>query len=244
MIYQTLDKFNVFLDYKYGDKMNVEPIARIYTDFDNKFGIPRQSTLVEELKGKIVFEKEYAVAEAVRGLEEFSHLWLIWEFDKAKSEGWHPTVRPPRLGGNERVGVFASRSPFRPNSLGLSCVKLDKVATEDNCPVLYVSGIDMLNGTPIFDIKPYLPYVDSHADAKGSFAQEKKDYALTVVDSKKLIKKLDEEKQSALIKILESDPRPSYHNDDERVYGFGFGGYEIKFKVKDGVLTVEEIENE
>ena len=224
--------------------MKIEPIAKIYTDFDNKFGVPRQSTLVEELKGKIVFEKEYAVSEAVRGLEDFSHIWIIWEFDKAKSDTWHPTVRPPRLGGNERVGVFATRSPFRPNSLGLSCVKLDKVAIENNCPALYVSGVDMVNGTPIYDIKPYLPYVDSHSDATGGFADEKKDYALQVQDNAHLLDKLGKDKQTAVIKILQSDPRPSYQNDEERVYGFTFGGYEIKFKVNGSFLTVVEVENE
>lgn len=224
--------------------MEIKPIARIYTDFNNKFGIPRQSTLVKELRGKIVFEKEFGVEEAVKGLENFSHIWLIWEFDKANCDGWHPTVRPPRLGGNERVGVFATRSPFRPNSLGLSCVKLDNIEVENNCPVLYVSGVDMVNGTPIYDIKPYLPFVDSQPDAKGGFADDKKDYALKVQIDEILLNKLDQEKQIALIKILESDPRPSYQNDEERIYGFGFGGFEIKFRVKDDTLTVVDIENE
>lgn len=224
--------------------MEIKPIAKIYTDFDNKFGIPRQSTLIDELKGKIVFEKEFCDKSAVKGLDEYSHLWLIWGFDKAKQDSFHPTVRPPRLGGNERVGVFATRSPFRPNSLGLSCVKLDRIEYENDRPIIFVSGIDMVNETPIYDIKPYLSYVDSKPNAQCSFADDKKDYKLEVVASDKLLSVFNEEKQKALVKILESDPRPSYQDDETRIYGFKFSKKEIKFKVKGNVLTLLDIENE
>ena len=223
--------------------MEIKPIAKIYTDFDEKFGIPRQSTLIDELKGKIIFEKEYSDISAIKGLNEFSHIWLIWEFDKAKQNKFCPTVRPPRLGGNERKGVFATRSPFRPNSLGLSYVKLEKIEIKSHKPIIYVSGIDMVNGTPIYDIKPYLSFTDSKPNAKCSFADEKKHYKLEVIADNNILQKLESSKQKALIKILENDPRPAYQADENRVYGFKFSKKEIKFKVKGNVLTLLSIEN-
>lgn len=219
--------------------MEIEVIARIHTDFENKFGIPRQSGLVETLMGEIVFEPKYRNPDAVRGIQDFSHLWLIWEFSKAKRETWTATVRPPRLGGNERVGVFATRSPFRPNPLGLSCVKLERVEFDTKRgPVIYVSGIDMLDGTPIYDIKPYVPHADLRPDAVGGFADAHRDDRLEVVFPDELMKKVPEDKREALAGVLAGDPRPSYQDDPERIYGFGFAGMEIKFKVDNGILTV------
>ena len=206
--------------------MEIKPIARIVNDFDTKFGVPRQSGLADVVS-KIVFEKEYRDPNALRGIEEFSHLWLIWEFSEFTSEGWSPTVRPPRLGGNTRVGVFATRSPNRPNNLGLTLVKLVSV---NGCE-LTVSGADLINGTPIYDIKPYLPAFESVPDALGGFADSFKDFALKVEYEESILNKLPEEKRAPLIDILKGDPRPSYQNDEDRIYGFGYGGYEIKFKV-------------
>ena len=218
-------------------------IARIHTDFPTKFGIPRQSGLVEELKAEIVFEPEYRNPEALRGIEEFSHIWLIWEFSEAVRDTWSPTVRPPRLGGNKRVGVFATRSPFRPNAVGLSSVRLEKVELHtDRGPVLHVSGADLMDGTPIYDIKPYLPFADSHPDAAGSFTDHTKAYGLTVEIPEQLELLVEKTKRTALRAVLSQDPRPSYQNDPERVYGMEFAGYEVKFRVCDGVLSVTEIQ--
>lgn len=214
-------------------------IARIRSDFTEKFGIPRQSGLVEALEARIVFEPEYRNPDAVRGMEGFSHIWLIWQFSRAVRANWSPTVRPPRLGGNTRMGVFATRSPFRPNALGLSSVKLLKV--EPNTPqgpVLTVGGADLLDGTPIFDIKPYLPYVDAHPDARGGFTDTTKFYTLQVQAEPEVLEQIPADKRDALLGVLRSDPRPSYQHDPERLYGLSFGGVEVKFKVDGDVLTV------
>jgi len=218
-------------------------IARIHTDFKEKFGIPRQSGIADELEAKIVFEPEYRVREAIRGIEDFSHLWLIWQFSEAVRDGFSPTVRPPRLGGNRRMGVFATRAPYRPNPIGLSSVRLLRVEhTADEGDVLIVGGADLLDGTPIYDIKPYLAYTDSHPDAVGGFADPVRDYSLKVDFCKELLSKIPISKQNALIKILEHDPRPSYQNDSEREYGFRFSGYEIFFKADSERLTVTRVE--
>lgn len=218
-------------------------IGRIVTDFPSKFGLPRQSGLVEGITGKIVFEEEFRVPEAFRGLEEFSHIWILWQFSEAVRDGWSPTVRPPKLGGNKRVGVFATRSPFRPNSIGLSSVKLERIEFSDTQgPVLYVSGCDLMDGTPIYDIKPYLPYTDSHPDASGGFTDNLADSSLEVVISEELLLIIPEDKRSTLISVLSQDPRPSYQHDADRVYGFGFAEFEIRFTVSSGVLTVVSAE--
>ena len=218
-------------------------IARIHTDFPTKFGIPRQSGLVETLKAEIVFEPEYRNPDAFRGIEEFSHIWLLWEFSEAVRKDWSPTVRPPRLGGNKRVGVFATRSPFRPNAVGLSCVKLEKAELHtDKGPVLHVTGADLMDGTPIYDIKPYLPFADSHPEASGGFTDQTKEYGLQVEISDEVLAVVAEEKREALKSVLAHDPRPSYQNDPERIYGMEFAGYEVKFRVEDGILYVTNIE--
>ena len=223
--------------------MNIEPIAKIVTEFDSKFGIPRQSGIVKNLSGTVIFEKKYRNPDAIRGIEGFSHLWLIWGFSENVDKEYSPTVRPPKLGGNERMGVFATRSPFRPNHLGLSSVKLEKVElTEKYGYVLRVSGADMVNGTPIYDIKPYLAFADSIPDAIGGFADEVKDYTLEIVLDKELLCDFPSEKIDTLTGILAEDPRPSYIEDENRVYGFPFAGFEIKFKVKGKVLTVISVE--
>lgn len=216
-------------------------IAHIYTDFPEKFGIPRQSGLVGELKGKILFEPEYRTADAVRGLEGFNYIWLLWEFEGVKRDSWSATVRPPRLGGNKHMGVFATRSPFRPNPIGLSSVKLERIEQTEQGPVLHVSGIDLRNKTPIYDIKPYLPYVDCHPDAVDGFAGEVKDYGLEVVFPESLLEKIPKEKQKAIIEVLKQDPRPSYQDDPERKYGVSFAGFDVRFTVRDTVLTVFEV---
>lgn len=217
-------------------------IAHIKTDFPTKFGLPRQSGLVEEIKGKIIFEEEYRVPEAFRGLEDFSHIWLLWQFSEAVRENWSPTVRPPLLGGNTRMGVFATRSPFRPNPIGLSCVKLERVElNSSDGPVLYVSGSDLMDGTPIYDIKPYLPYADSIPQATGGFTQTLADRSLEVEFESSLLDKIPVDKREALVKVLSGDPRPSYQNNPERVYGFLFAGFEVKFTVSDRKLTVTEV---
>lgn len=218
----------------------MKPIAKIHTDFPDKFGIPRQSGLVSTLESRIVFEPEYRVAEAIRGIEEWSHLWLIWEFSENKREDWSPTVRPPRLGGNKRVGVFATRSPFRPNPIGLSCVKLIRVEkTADEGSVLIVSGADMMDGTPVLDIKPYLPYTDAHTDASGGFAEEVFGAKLTVDFPDGLISLLPESKREAAIALLADDPRPAVQAKEAgRIFGFRFAGFEIKFRVDGDRLTV------
>ena len=217
-------------------------IAHIESDFTEKFGIPRQSGLVEDLVSRIVFEKEYRVPEAFRGLEDFSHIWIIWQFSEAVREDWSPTVRPPRLGGNKRMGVFATRSPFRPNSIGLSSVRLLKIDLDcPEAPVLYVSGADMLNGTPIFDIKPYLPYTDSHPKASGGFALQQKEGVLDVDFPPELLEKVRPELRNGLIEVLAQDPRPQYQNSPERVYTFDFAEYSVSFSVRDNTLFVSEI---
>ena len=221
----------------------MKPIAYIYTDFKTKFGLPRQSGLVEEITGKIIFEKQYSIPEAFKGLEDFSHIWLLWEFSQAKKESWSPTVRPPLLGGNKRMGVFATRSPFRPNSIGLSCVRLDKIDYDKNLgTVLYVSGCDLMNGTPIYDIKPYLPYCDSKAYATGGFTEALGERKLQVNISAGLLGSVPEEKRAELTAVLAGDPRPSYQDDPEREYGFSFADFEIGFRVSDKTLTVTRIE--
>ena len=218
-------------------------IARMHSDFDQKFGIPRQSGLVEELESTIVFEPEFRSPDALRGLEGFSHLWIVWEFSKARREGWSPTVRPPRLGGNQRLGVFATRSPFRPNPIGLSCVRLVGVEqTAEFGPVIRVAGADLLNGTPIYDIKPYLPYADCKPEAVGGFASAPKEATLTVHIPEEFVEKIPAEKRRAVIGVLAQDPRPSYQDDPERVYGMSFGGMEVKFKVDGENLTVCGVE--
>lgn len=217
-------------------------IARIESDFTEKFGIPRQSGIVPELKARIVFEPEYRNPHAVMGLEEYSHIWILWQFSRAVREEWSPTVLPPRLGGNTHVGVFATRSPFRPNPIGLSCVKLERVELDPKLgPVLYVAGADLLNGTPIYDIKPYLAYTDSHPEAVCGFADRVKDYELQVQFPEELLQKIPEEKREAALGILRQDPRPSYQKDPKRRYGVAFAGYDIRFHVKDGALTVCEV---
>ena len=225
------------------EKRELNIIARIRSDFPTKFGIPRQSGLVDELEARIVFEPEYRNAGALRGLEGFSHLWLIWEFSQARRESWSPTVRPPRLGGNQRLGVFATRSPFRPNPVGLSCVRLAGVDwnTPDG-PVIRVAGADLMDGTPIFDIKPYLPYADCKPEALGGFASAPKEATLTVDIPAGLLERIPEDKRSALTGVLAQDPRPSYQDDPQRVYGMAFGGLEVGFRVEGDRLTVCRVE--
>lgn len=224
--------------------MQIEPIAHIMNGFQEKFGIPRQSGLTDAWS-QIVFEPKYRVPQAFRGLEEYSHIWLIWDFSKAHREQWSPTVRPPRLGGNVRKGVFATRSPFRPNSLGLSCVKLEKLDMDTpQGPVLYVYGADMLDGTPIYDIKPYLPYADSIPHAEGGFAEAKKSYHLRVEFPGQWKSEVTAEEEQILIQLLSQDPRPSYQEEPERIYGMSYGGMNVKFTVADGVLTVRGIQRE
>ena len=218
--------------------MQLKVIARIYTAFKEKFGIPRQSGIADTL-GKIVFEKEYRSPEALRGIEGYSHLWLIWEFSEAKREKWSPTVRPPRLGGNKRMGVFATRSPYRPNPIGLSSVKLIGVQhTECEGDVILVSGADILDGTPIYDVKPYLKFTDSHEDAVGGFADGVVDYKISVDFPAQLLEKIESCEQKNLITLLENDPRPAYREDSDEEYGMKYSRYEIFFKVNNGVLTV------
>ena len=216
-------------------------IARIHTDFSSKFGIPRQSGLADT-RGVIVFEPEYRNMDALKGIEQYSHLWIIWEFSESICETWRPTVRPPRLGGNKRVGVFATRSPFRPNPLGLSCVKLEQIQeTKDKGYVLVVSGADMLDGTPIYDIKPYLPYVDSHVDARGGFAEERKNACLEVIIPAEWEELIPKSHQDIIRQLLAQDPRPSYQNDHLRIYGMEYAGMDIRFRVEEDNLVVCEV---
>ena len=218
-------------------------IARIRSGFPTKFGIPRQSGLVEGLRAEIIFEPEYRSPEALRGLEGFSHIWLVWLFSEAVREGWSPAVRPPRLGGNQRLGVFATRSPFRPNPIGLSAVRLSKIRQDARLgPVLEVEGADLMDGTPILDIKPYLPFVDSIPQAAGGFAEQKREIQLKVECPAELLEKIPQEHRAALLGVLAQDPRPSYHMDPGRVYGMAFAGLEVKFRVAGGVLTVLQVE--
>ncbi len=219
-------------------------IAKIKSDFPGKFGIPRQSGLIEELTATVVFEEEFRVDEALRGIEDFTHLWLIWEFSENKRDTWSPTVRPPRLGGNRRVGVFATRSSFRPNALGLSSVKLLGVEkTKEFGTVLHVAGADLMDGTPVYDIKPYLPFTDSHPEASGSFAEERLSYSLKVDIAEDVKKAIPEDKLSAVVKILESDPRPAYNDDADRIFAFEYASLHLEFKVSDNTLTLLSVNN-
>ena len=220
----------------------LQVIARIHTELPEKFGVPRQSGLVPQLRGRIVFEPAYRNPDAVRGLEDFSHLWIIWQFSGAIRQDWSPTVRPPRLGGNTRMGVFATRSSFRPNGLALSCVRLLGIEEdEDRGTVLRVAGADLLDGTPIFDIKPYIPYSDAHPEALGGFTDSANTFLLEVKCQKSLLEVVPEEKRSALLGVLSHDPRPSYQHDPDRVYGLDFAGCNVKFTVRENTLQVERI---
>ena len=220
----------------------MHPVAHIESDFAEKFGIPRQSGLVDALRARVVFEPPYRDPSALRGIEQFSHIWLLWQFTQAMRAGWSPTVRPPRLGGNTRVGVFATRSPFRPNPIGLSCVEL--VGVEEHTPqgpVIYVAGADLMDGTPIYDIKPYVPYADCHPEAVGGFAQDAPEQTLKVEIPPHLLCLIPEGKREALVGVLAQDPRPPYQRDSQRVYGFGFGGLEVHFTVDNGVARIVDI---
>ena len=225
------------------DQISIRPIAHMHSDFATKFGIPRQSGLVQELRSTIVFEPEFRNADALRGIEGFSHLWIIWQFSEAVRSDWSPTVRPPRLGGNTRMGVFATRSPFRPNHLGLSCVKLLGVEeTAEQGTVIHVGGADLMDGTPIFDIKPYVPYADSHPDAVGGFTDTAGDFLLEVSFPAALLAQLPEEKRQAAREVLSHDPRPSYQRKPGRVYGLTFAGFDIRFTVEENLLTVVDVQ--
>lgn len=227
---------------KIREVFRLKVIAHIHSDFPTKFGIPHQSGRIKELKAEIVFEPEYRNPDAFRGLEEYTYIWIIWEFSQAIREEWSPTVRPPRLGGNIRKGVFATRSPFRPNPIGLSSVKLERVEFHPELgPVLHVSGADLMDGTPIFDIKPYLPYVDSHPDGKGGFTDTIQDHRLTVEFPEKWLAMVPQERREALLAVLANDPRPGYQRDPERIYGMAFGSQDIRFRVEGDVLTVCEV---
>ena len=224
------------------DRVAIQAIAKMRSDFPTKFGIPRQSNLVESLESTIVFEPEFRNPDTLRGIEGYSHLWIIWQFSQAVRSNWSPTVRPPRLGGNVRMGVFATRSPFRPNNLGLSCVKLLGVEqSESDGLVLRVAGADLMDGTPIFDIKPYIPYSDSFPDAVGGFTDTAADFLLQVEFPENLLQLLPESKRDAAIGVLSHDPRPSYQKDPDRVYGLTFAGFDIRFSVREKVLTVLEV---
>ncbi len=214
-------------------------IGHIRTDFPSKFGIPRQSGLIETLKGKIILEPEYRNPQVYKGIEQFSHIWLLWEFSEAKKEHWSATVKPPRLGGKTRMGVFATRAPFRPNNIGLSCVKLDRVETDEkDGSVLWVAGVDLLDGTPIYDIKPYIPLTDCHPEASEGYTKETKIHELKVEFPEELLNQYPEEKRQAVLGILAQDPRPTYFQDPERVYGVPFAGFDVKFKVDGDTLVV------
>lgn len=214
-------------------------IGHIRTDFPSKFGIPRQSGLIDGLKGKIILEPEYRNPQVYKGIEEFSHIWLLWEFSETKKEHWSATVKPPRLGGKKRMGVFATRAPFRPNNIGLSCVKLDRVEQDEkDGPVLWVAGVDLLDGTPIYDIKPYIPLTDCHPEASEGYTRETKIHELKVEFPEKLLNQYPEEKRQAVLGILAQDPRPTYFQDPERVYGVPFAGFDVKFRVDGDLLIV------
>lgn len=223
------------------DCVPMRVIARIRSDFPTKFGIPRQSGLVDSLRATVVFEPEFRNPDALRGLEDFSHLWLIWQFSESVRAEWSPTVRPPRLGGNRRMGVFATRSPFRPNALGLSCVRIAGIAQTADGPVIHVLGADLMDGTPIFDIKPYLPHADCKPEATGGFSAPLTAYALQVECPEALLELLPAQHRGALLELLAQDPRPSYQKDPERIYGFPFAGFEIRFSVRGDTLSVREI---
>lgn len=222
--------------------MELVVVAKIHTEFSDKFGIPRQSGLVPSLRGEIVFEPEFRSKDAVRGLEEFSHIWLLWEFSQAKRDGYALTVTPPRLGGKVRKGVFATRAPYRPNSIGLSSVKLEEIYLDEaRGPILVVSGADLLDGTPIYDIKPYLPYTDSHPEALGSFAEEHKEDQIAVIFPENLMEKLPESLRNSTLEVLRQDPRAAYNKKPDYVYGMSFSGYDIRFIVQDNVLMVQDV---
>lgn len=224
------------------EPIEIQIIARMRSDFPTKFGIPRQPSLVEDLRSEIVFEPAFRNPDALRGIEEYSHLWIIWQFSEAVRKEWSPTVRPPRLGGNTRMGVFATRSPFRPNALGLSCVKLERVDYDrPDGPVIEVSGADLMDGTPIFDIKPYVPYADAHPEALGGFTDTAGDFLLQVDFPEDLLRLLPQQKRQAAVGVLQHDPRPSYQRKPERIYGLRFAGFDIRFRVRDDVLTVVEV---
>ncbi len=247
MLFQTffipLDKKNAKLYNKRMEKQYLTPVAYIRNDFQDKFGVPRQSGRAPSVISRILFEKAYQSEDAIRGIEGFSHLWLLFSFSKTPEKPFSPTVRPPRLGGNERMGVFASRSPFRPNRIGLSCVKLlGMEKTEKEGCVLVVSGADLLDGTPIWDIKPYIPFTDCKPNATGGYAEDHKNDRLQVQCPDPLLHSLPKEKRAGLIECLTDDPRPSYQEDDERIYGMRYGGYEIKFRVEQNVLRVISVE--
>ena len=217
-------------------------IARIHNDFVTKFGIPHQSNRISALKSTIVFEPEYRVPEAFRGIEDYDYIWLIWQFSEAVRETWSPTVRPPRLGGNTRMGVFATRSPFRPNNIGLSSVKLEGYEIDHKLgPILHVSGADLMNGTPIYDIKPYLPYADSHPDARGGFTDKIVEHRLKVDFPSEIFKEIPESQRKAVLEILANDPRPRYQDNPDKVYGMAYGELDIRFRVNGDILTVCEV---
>ena len=227
------------------DNLELKIIAKIKTDFPTKFGIPRQSGLIKALRGKIVFEPEYRNQEALRGLDGLSHLWLLWKFSESVCDNWSPTVRPPRLGGNKRMGVFATRSPFRPNPIGLSSVKLERIYSDgENGTVIEVSGADLMDGTPIYDIKPYIAYTDSHPDALGGFSGDVFENSLTVEIPDDIAKSIPKELSDPLEEILKNDPRPGYKTDSERIYSFEYADYNIKFVVKDNILSVISVEKQ
>ncbi len=235
-------KREIVMEKNTGMKSIISPIAHIYTDFPEKFGIPRQSGLIDELEGKIIFEPEYRSEEAFRGLEEYEYIWLLWSFSENRERPFNATVKPPRLGGNKRMGVFATRSPYHPNNIGLSCVRLKRIEIDEKLgPVLYVAGVDQMNKTPIFDIKPYIPYTDCHVNAKAGFADLVKSYELEVEFPEELIQVYSPEKQRAAIALLKQDPRPAYQNDEKRMYGVSFAGYDIHFRVEQQILTVYEV---
>lgn len=222
--------------------MEIKPIARIHTDFSEKFGVPRQAGLAPSLTGKIVFEPEYRNIRAVKELDGFSHIWLIWEFSLCPDSKFNPTVRPPRLGGNRRVGVFASRSPFRPNRLGLSCVKIEKIETDgENAPIITVSGVDMTDGTPIYDIKPYIPIADCIPTASEGYTAQTKKYKISVSCDEKLLSIIPENKRQALLELLSNDPRPAYNDEEGKEYGVTFAGFNIRFKYENNSLSVTQI---
>lgn len=219
--------------------MEITPVAKIRTDFPAKFGLPRQSMLVSSLPGKIIFEKNYRRSEMLRGLEGFSHIWVLWGFSEHEQGKWSPTVKPPRLGGKVRMGVWATRSPFRPNQIGLSCLKIEEIIWEsEDGPMILVSGIDMMDGTPIYDIKPYLPYADAHPEARQGFTSEVKNYELEVIFPEEYLEKLPEEKRRGALDLLRQDPRPPYHNHPEQVYKIAYAGWDIHFTVKEKKLNV------
>lgn len=224
--------------------MELKIIARVKSEFTDKFGIPRQSGIVDKIRAEVIFEPEYRSREAVRGLEDYSHIWLLWGFSENEDKPWSPTVRPPRLGGNTRMGVFATRSPYRPNPIGLSSVELEKIEHTNEGPVLHIKGADILDGTPVYDIKPYLSYTDCHVDSKGGFAGDVKDYCAAVEIPGDIVKCFDEGFIENITGILKHDPRPSYKKDETRIYGFFYGGYEIKFEGYENKIKVLSIEKE